>query len=204
MCIIDASDTAVFTIFRDNTKMSDQARTSRVIISLVASMTVGALVLMALDDNNSLSAGPFSLASYTNLDPIEQATSNRIAADIQQWDYIEVFYSRTKGSNIGRIVRLSGLTSAEDLNFHFLVCNGIDGVDGKIQAAAKWHKQRTALGGQDFFGNLQTIRICVVADGAMVLPTDCQVKRSEALVEALARKFNIPASKISYPANWKL
>jgi hypothetical protein len=77
-------------------------------------------------------------------------------------------------------------------------------VDGKVQAATKWRKQRIALSGQERFGSHQTIRICVVADGLKVMPTDCQVKRTAALVETLARKFDVPANKISYPVSWKL
>lgn len=183
--------------------MSNQARTSRIIISLIASMTIGAIVLMALD-NHSLSAGAFSLAGYTNLNPIEQVTLNSVIPDKQKWDFIEVYYSGIESGDIEEITRFDGLTSSEDVNFHFLVCNGTGGADGKIQATAKWRKQRAALSGQDWFGNNQTIRICVVADGLEFLPTDCQLKRVTGLVEVLARKFNISSQRISYPANWKL
>ena len=184
--------------------MSNQAaRTSRIIVSLIASMTVGAIVLMALD-NHPLSAGAFSLASYTNLNSIEQVTLNSVMSEKQKWDFIEVYYSGTDAGNIEQISRLNGFTNSEDVNFHFLVCNGTGGADGKIQATSKWHKQRAALGGQDFFGNNQTIRIYVIADGQKFLPTDCQLKRTTGLVEVLARKFDISAQQISYPANWKL
>ncbi len=166
-------------------------------------MTIGALVLMALD-NHSLSAGAFSLAGYTNLDPIEQVTLNSVMLDKQKWDFVEVYYSGTNAGDIEKITKLKGLASSKDVNFHFLVCNGTREADGKIQAATKWHKQRAALGGQDWFGSNQTIRICVVADGLKFLPTDCQLKRTTGLVEVLARKFDISARRISYPANWKL
>ncbi len=166
-------------------------------------MTIGALVLMALD-NHPLSAGAFSLAGYTNLNPIEQVTLNSVMPDKQKWDFIEVYYSGTDASDIEEMARLNGLTNSEDVNFHFLVCNGTGGADGKIQATTKWHKQRAALSGQDWFGNNQTVRICVVADGLKFLPTDCQLKRTTGLVEVLSRKFDISARWISYPANWKL
>ena len=166
-------------------------------------MTIGAVVLMALD-NHPLSAGAFSLAGYTNLNSIEQVTLNSVMSDKQKWDIIEVYYSGTDAGDVEQIARFNGLTNSEDVNFHFLVCNGTLGVDGKIQATTKWNKQRAALGGQDFFGNNQTIRICVVADGLKFLPTDCQLKRATGLVEVLARKFDISPQQISYPANWKL
>ena len=183
--------------------MSNQARTSRIIISLVASMTIGALVLMALD-NHALSAGAFSLAGYTNLDPIEQVTLNSVMPDKQKWDFIEVYYSGIDTGDIEEVAGFDGLKNSEDANFHFLVCNGTGGIDGNIRATTKWRKQRVALGGQDWFGNNRTIRICVVADGLKFLPTDCQLKRTTGLVEVLARKFDISARRISYPASWKL
>lgn len=166
-------------------------------------MTIGAIILMALD-NHSLTAGAFSLAGYTNLDPIEQVTLNSVMLDKQKWDFIEVYYSGTDAGDIEEVARFNGLSSSEDVNFHFLICNGIGGTDGKIQATTKWRKQRAALGGQDFFGNNRTVRICVVADGLKSLPTDSQLKRATELVEVLARKFDVSPQRISYPADWKL
>ena len=166
-------------------------------------MTIGAIVLMALD-NHSLSAGAFSLAGYTNLNPIEQVTLNSVMPNKQKWDFVEVYYSGTEAGDFLDITSFNGLMNTEDVNFHFLVCNGTPGADGKIQASAKWRKQRAALGDQDFFGNNRTIRICVVADGMKSLPTDCQLKRTTGLVEVLTRKFDISPQQISYPANWKL
>ena len=56
--------------------MNNQKRTIFVLVSLVASMTIGALLLMALDQQTP-SSGAYSLASYLRLDPIENATDHR-------------------------------------------------------------------------------------------------------------------------------
>jgi hypothetical protein len=181
--------------------MTDQGRTSRVIVALVASMTVGALVLMALD-KQSLNAGPFSLASYTNLSPVEKITAASLKSAVQQWDYVEIYYSGTTFGGVEQVAQFNGLSNSEDANFHFLVCNGSG--DGNIESTTKWNKQRAALGGQDWFGASQTVRICVVADGVKALATDCQIQRTTDLVEELAREFDISKENISYPANWQL
>ena len=184
--------------------MTNQSRVSKVLISLMASMTIGALVLMALD-NHSLSGGPFSLASYTNLNPIEQVALTVKPADPANWSRIEISYSRTAAGNIDRLAKSNGLTSSADLNFHFVICNGQGETDGRIQATEKWRRQRPCLPGGNWYGTgRRTIRLCVIADGLKTLPTDCQVKRTAALAEALARKFDIPSQKILYPANWQL
>ena len=181
--------------------MTDHGRTSRVIASLVASMTIGALVLMALD-KQSLTAGPFSLASYTNLNPVEKIATESLISEAQQWDFVEIYYSGTAAGDIEQIAKFNGLSSSEDVNFHFVVYNG--GADGNIESTTKWSKQRSALPGQDWFGGSQTIRICVVADGVRALATDCQIQRTNDLVEELARDFNISKKSITYPANWQL
>jgi hypothetical protein len=172
---------------------------------------------MALD-NESLSGGPFSLASYTNLNPVEQVALSIKPADPANWNRIEVSYSRTASGTVGQLAKSNGLTSSTDLNFHFVICNGVGATDGRIQATEKWRMQRPCLPGGNWYGTGQTIRVCVVADGFKILPTDCQVKRTSALTEALTsqvkrtsaltealtRKFDISSWQISYPASWQL
>ena len=180
--------------------MSNQARTLKVLTSLVISMTIGALVLMALD-SRPLSAGAFSLSSYTNLDPIKRVMASFNATGMN-WNRLEVFYSTTATGDLEQLAKTQNITNSQDLNFHFLVLNGTEGLDGDIQSMQKWKMQRSALSGKDWFGTQETIRVCVIADGETPKPTGCQVQRTSELVESLARKFNIPSQQISYPANW--
>ena len=144
--------------------MQTRNRTAKVFVLLIASMTIGAAALMALDDQ-PLSAGAFCLASYTNLNPIEQAAGNIHTANIRSWDCIEIFYSNTKSGNIDYIAAINGLASNEDVNFHFTVCNGSGETDGQIQTTRKWQSQRPALPGGNWYGSSQTIRICVINKG---------------------------------------
>jgi len=183
--------------------MTNQSRVSKVIICLVAAMTIGAVVLMALD-NQSLSGGSFSLASYTNLNPIDQVSLPLPPSATAFWNRIEICYSGTQAGNIEQLAGLAGLTSGSELNFHFVICNGRGASDGHIQASQRWRRQRPCLPGGNWYGSGQTIRICTIGDGFKTAPTDCQVKRTAALAEALARKFDITSRQILYPANWQL
>lgn len=166
-------------------------------------MTVGALALMALD-GQSLSGGAFSLTSYINLNPIEQVALTARPAGPGKWDRIEISCSGTQAGNIEKLAKLAGLTSGSELNFHFVICNGRGASDGHIQASQRWRWQRPCLPSENWYGSDQTIRICAIADGSQAPPTDCQVKRTAALAEALARKFNINSRQILYPKNWQL
>jgi hypothetical protein len=182
--------------------MPNQPRSVKVLAALLVSMTVGAIVLMALG-NNPPSAGPFCLSSYYRLDRIEKAVLSRDPQRPGRWNCIEIYYSATKAGNIEQLASLSGLVRPDDLNCHFVVCNGLGGGDGQIQPTERWQKQWSIIPGRTWHGSSLTIRICVVADGETAHLTDFQVKRTEALVETLCRKFEITPDSIYYPGNWQ-
>ncbi len=183
--------------------MQNQPRVAKVLAALLVSMTAGAIVLMALG-NNPPSAGPFCLSTYLRLDPVKEATRSRSSQSPDRWRSVEVYYSGTKAGNIGQLASLSGLPGAEDINCHFVICNGLGGGDGQIQPTEKWQRQWSIIPGRTWYGTNQTIRICVIADPPLrAYPTDCQIKRVEMLVEGLCRKFDIQAESIFYPNDWR-
>ena len=92
------------------------------------------------------------------------------------------------------------------VNCHFVICNGNGGRDGQIQATEKWQRQSPISALVPAAGETttdQTIYICVIADGEAVSATDFQIKRTDALVEELSRKFNIQPESIRYPDDWQ-
>jgi hypothetical protein len=181
--------------------MASQNRLVKVLSTLVASMTVGAIVLMALG-NNPPSAGPFSLSAYRRLDVVEQAVGLQTPQQAERWDRIEVFYSGTKAGNIEQLASLDGLATAEELNCHFCLCNGLGGENGSIQPTERWRRQWSCIPTHKWYGTGQTIRICVIADGVTTGATDLERKRVMALIDTLCRKFNILATAVYLPRNW--
>ncbi len=174
------------------------SREAKIFAALLISMTTGAIALMVLG-NNPPPAGAFCLSRYYHLDPVEKAISSRVAQLPSRWNSIEIYYSATKAGNVEQLVSLSGLACPEDINCHFVVCNGLGGSDGQIQPTEKWQRQWSIIPDRTWHGSRQTIRICIIADGKTARPTDFQIKRTEALVEALRRKFNIQPEHIYYP-----
>ncbi|MEN6386505.1 MAG: hypothetical protein ABFD79_15105 [Phycisphaerales bacterium] len=180
--------------------MTGQPRQAKILICLVVAMTAGAALLMALD-HQSISAGAFSLASYSTLGSIDSVTITRQNTTSDRWNQIEVFFSNSKGGDLAQIASLTGLTNPDDLNFHFLICNSLGGIDGQIQPTEKWLNQWSALPAAGWYGTNKTIRVCVVgekSEGA----SDYQISRAEELVEDLAEKFGISAANIHYP--WEI
>jgi hypothetical protein len=189
-------------IFNEQRNMPNQSRVTKVLVVLLVSMTTGAVVLMALG-NHPPSAGPFCLSTYYRLDPIQQAVCSRVTQAPGRWESIEIYYSGTKAGNIEQIASLSGLVNSDDINCHFVVCNGLGGSDGQIQTTEKWQKQWSVIPDHTWYGSGRTIRVCLVADGRGIRLSGSQIQRAEALVEALSMKFNVPATKIFYPTNWR-
>ena len=182
--------------------MSNQTRVAKVLAALLVSMTSGAVVLMALG-NNAPSEGPFCLSSYVRLDSVDKAILSRACQYPDRWNCIEIYYSGTKAGNIEQLASLNGLANPKDINFHFCLCNGLGGHDGQIQPTEKWQKQWPAISGRTRYVSGQTIRICIIADGKSVNPTDCQIKRIQVLVEGLCKKFRIQPESIYYPSDWR-
>lgn len=184
--------------------MSNQPRVAKVLAILLVSMTAGAIVLIALGDN-SPSAGLFSLSSdyLQHFEPVEKAIRSRASQSPGRWGRIEIYHSGTKAGNIEQLASLAGLAGAQDINCHFVVCNGLGGADGQIQSTEKWREQWSIIPGRTWYGSSQTIRICVIADGKTVQPTDSQKRRTKVLVEELRRSFGIQPESVYYPSDWR-
>jgi len=182
--------------------MSVQPREAKVFAALLVSMMAGTIVLMALG-NNPPSAGAFCLSSYYHLDPIEKVITSRAVQSPDRWNRIEIYYSGTKTGNIEQLASLNGLTNPEDINCHFVICNGLGAADGQIQPTEKWQRQLSVTPDRSRDDSGQTIRICIISDGKTTLPTDFQIKRKDALAEGLHRKFNINPESIYCPNNWQ-
>ncbi len=181
--------------------MTNQARTSRVLIALIVSMTIGAVVLMALD-NGGPRGSAWSLANYLKLAPIEPSVSDAADNSVHTWNRIEVFYSNTTRGNLRELAILHGLQTGQDLNAHFIVCNGLGAKEGQIQPTKRWQIQNPCLPDVRWRGTADTVRICVVADGISTIPTETQGTRTADLVKFLRRKFKISRKQVAWPANW--
>jgi hypothetical protein len=182
-----------------------QLRVWKALLMLLVAMTSGAMVLMALG-NNPPSAGAFCLSSYYKLASAEQALMSNVVQEMGRWKRIEVCYSGTKGGNIEWLAHLQGLSDSQDLECHFVICNGIlcnglGGEDGQILTTERWYAQQSVCPSQYGTGDEETIRICVVADGRSIYATDCQRARVRALTDTLCTRFWIGLDSVSYPAD---
>lgn len=172
--------------------MSKQPRVVKVLAALLVSMTTGAMVLMVLG-NNPPSAGPFCLSAYYQLDSVDRVIRSQAAQSPNRWNSVEIYFSGTRGGDVRH------LAAADDLNCHFVICNGVAANDGEIQTTEKWQRQWSIRPNHTWQGTEQTIRICLIGDGVLAMPTDYQMKRLQTLLEALCGKFHVLADSIYLP-----
>ena len=192
--------------------MTNQSRETKVLVVLGVSITLGAIILNALG-HNPPSAGAFCLSRYYRLGSVKKAILSRADQLPGRWSRIEVYYSDTKAgkiesaygksSDVGGDEHIKPIRDTKEkvsngVNCHFVICNGRVGHDGQIEPTEKWQQQSLV----EHYSK-QTIRICVIADDKAKTPTDFQIKRTEALVEELCRKFHIQPESIRYPVGWQ-
>lgn len=182
--------------------MSVQSREARVFAALLASVTVGAIVLMALG-NNPPSVGAFSLSSYNRLDPIDKAVIFDPAPLPGRWNSVKIFYASVPSHAAPKPETPTDHRNPDVNNSHFIVCNGHFGKDGQIQPTDKWRRQLPITPDRTGRAGGQTIHICVITDHTNARPTDYQIKRTEALAEELYRVFEIQPEYMIYPPQWR-
>lgn len=196
--------------------MTVQSRQTTVLVALLVSIITGALVLNALGYNPP-SAGAFCLSRYYRLAPVEKSVICEAAQYRGRWRRVEIFCSQAvdgaRDRSIGddRAVQTdssSGVPGGEYVNCHFVIYNQRSGRDGCIEATEYWKKQwsvnrQSDEGVQPALGDALTVFICLVTDDKTNRPTDFQVKRAEALVEELCRRFSIWPESVHYPDTWR-
>ncbi len=192
--------------------MTNHSRETKVLVVLGVSIILAAIILNALG-HNPPSAGAFCLSRYYRLGSVKKAIRSQADQLPGRWSRIEIYYNGTESGNIESAFGKSSDVDAEEninpvrdtkekvsngVNCHFIICNGRVGHDGQIQPTEKWQQQSLVS-----HYSKQTIRICVIVDDKAKTPTDFQIKRTEALVEELCRKFHIQPESIRYPADWQ-
>ncbi len=196
--------------------MTVKSRQTKVLMALLVSIMSGGAILNALG-HNPPSAGAFCLSQYYRLVPVEKAIESEVPCKAKRWRRIEIYYSggesgiqtdkstnteAKKSGSFGAIIR------PQDINCHFIICDGYIGNDGQIQPTVKWKRQISVVRqSQDPTRtpaeNDSTLYISIITNDNANRPTAFQIIRTEALVQELCRRFEITSGSILYPNNWQ-
>ena len=171
--------------------MVDQGRLAKVIFALMAAMTGGALILLALE-GQPIEPMAFSLSSQTQITTIADILYTENGIDSQRWQQISICYR----NNNDQVSEQLGVTGDLAVNFHFVLADGSTATDGQIFPSRQWQRQMPCIfgsGGQDD----HTIKICLLGDTRNPIRTPAQAQNLEQLVANLVRHC-----RISEPIIW--
>lgn len=164
--------------------MDTQGRLAKVMLALVGAMTLGALILVALE-GQPLKPLPFSLASQIELPAVDLAAGTETGISPGKWRRIEVFWRHA-----GDACTSKGHLDQEFLRaYHFIIDDGSLAVDGRIHVSNLWKQQLACASGPQT-GSGETIRICLMVsqnERGKLASTGKQKQQLDALVSMLVR-----------------
>ena len=196
--------------------MTAQSRQTKVLVVLLVSIIVCTIILNMLG-HHPPSAGAFCLSQYYRLVPVEKLVRSREVRRLGYWMGIEIYFSKdgsgdplVSDSNcrIEELDTSSSFSGQEADSCHFIIHNGLTGLDGQIEPTVKWNKQLPADysvddNKQQAGHNVQTIYICIAMNGHSTQPTNFQIKRAQVLIDKLCKEFNINSESVLYPNSWQ-
>jgi N-acetyl-anhydromuramyl-L-alanine amidase AmpD len=111
------------------------------------------------------------------------------------WKYIVLHHSASPAGGYDSIDRAHRERLGwQGCGYHFVVGNGTESPDGRIEVARRWTEQKLGVhcrDGKHPDVNEYGIGICLVGDLEKSPPTDRQVAAARALVAYLAARYNI-------------
>jgi len=161
-------------VIRKDADMLDQGRLLRVVFVLMAALTVGAMVLLALE-GKPIKPTAFSLAGEPQLNPVHTALATQAGIKPGRWHCFEVLYERHDSPAVA-------------MSYHFVIGNGENKQDGQIYSTHHWDKQLACSNTPDAE---HTIRICLISKSAEPGSTPRQKRRLNALVKYLVEQCQI-------------
>lgn len=192
--------------------MSSRERMTKVLGSLVLSVTAGAIILRLLQPAPLMDVTAFSLAAAFN--PIGQVFETQVPVDASRWQYIEIHQSGTPRGNIQSLAEFCRQKALGPLAYHFVITNGRGGPDGRIQVCQQWTQQKDAHEPQFSRGATpvgSTIKICLIGDFSQGSLAPVQLSQLELLLRSLQQRCQIPVQNISlvgsssaFQGQWRL
>ncbi len=121
------------------------------------------------------------------------------------WRYVVLHHSASATGGYDQIDREHRkVLGWEGCGYHFVIGNGTDSPDGKIEVAQRWSNQKNGVhcrNGKNPDVNEYGIGICLVGDLDDAPPTPRQVAAARALVTYLGDRYTISADRIETHAH---
>ena len=117
---------------------------------------------------------------------------------INRWYWIVVHHSATPTGGAAAFDKMHRAKGWDELGYHFVIGNGTDTPDGKIEVGPRWAKQKWGAHdktpGNQY--NEHGIGICLVGNFDATRPSAAQLKSLEKLVAYLMKTYHISADHV--------
>ncbi|MHC4914153.1 MAG: peptidoglycan recognition protein family protein [Planctomycetota bacterium] len=154
-----------------------------------------AAVLLAAAGCSSVPIGPMLPRVEDNTLEAEPGWEPPVA--MARWEYIIVHHSATRSGGARRFDKYHREHRGWEngLGYHFVIGNGTDTSDGRVEIGARWMRQITGahVGGRK---NIGKIGICLVGNFDLDEPSPKQMKALGRLIEFLQVRCGIPANRV--------
>ncbi|RMH13084.1 MAG: N-acetylmuramoyl-L-alanine amidase [Planctomycetota bacterium] len=176
-------------------------RTRLVWGSLVLSMSIVGGALAMLVDDAGTGRGGLTLSPLVSIsrDAFESIFETDVPIEPGRWDSIVITHSATPYGTPASLDARQRQASQQGLGHHFVIGNGSGMSAGEIHVGYRWLEQLPAAlvfaHGQGADAN-RALSICLVGDGNRQRFDALQVQRLAQLVAELARRCEIPESRV--------
>ncbi len=123
----------------------------------------------------------------------------------RKWKYIVIHHSATHSGNAASFNYYHKHTRhmTNGLAYHFVITNGSNSPDGKVEIGGRWKKQLQGGHVKSEYYNEVGIGICLVGNFQKYSPTKKQIRSLVALLQVLQEMTGIPSSRITGHGNIK-
>ena len=117
---------------------------------------------------------------------------------VNHWYWIVIHHSATPTGGAAAFDKMHKAKGWDELGYHFVIGNGTDTPDGKIEVGPRWPKQKWGAHdktpGNQY--NEHGIGICLVGNFDVTHPTAAQMKSLEKLVAYLMKTYHVAPDHI--------
>src|SRR5206468_7397697 len=173
-------------------------RMSKPLVMLSIVLPVAAILLAAAASPATSGAPGWAMARGRGrmTPPVPRAWVPPVKSN--RWECIVIHHSATPVGGAARFDRAHRERGFDELGYHFVIGNGTDTADGRVEVGPRWKAQKYGAhcrSPEDYY-NEHGIGICLVGHFDEDRPTAAQMQSLTRLVKYLRRTYDIPADKV--------
>jgi len=177
-------------------------RMAVLVVALIVSLTAAATWRAARHAPPPPSAAAVAVAPDPGWMPAAPPGRPAAAAPARRWECVVLHHSATEVDGAARSEQayqtMGGGRGAGEAGYHFVIGNGSDTPDGRVEVTGRWVEQRPGAhcrSAGDYY-NQHGVGVCLVGDLSRHPPTPAQRASLKRLLKFLCHQYAIPADHV--------